>query len=411
MPLDRRSLLRLGALGALGAACQPLRAFAGEGRAAAKALIVLWLDGGPSQLETFDPHPGGAIGGPTQGIATSQRGVSFAAGLPRLAERADRLAVVRSLLTKEGEHARGRYLMRTGYALVPTVSHPALSAVVAHQSPRPALEIPAHVSFLSPRPPLGGYLGVSYDAFKVGDPARPVPDLTPAVSPERFERRLADVERLDQDFLARRRAGRATGQHRELRARAREMMSSEQVKAFRVSDEPESVLETYGESPFGRGCLAARRLVEIGVPAVEVTLSGWDTHADHFGQSEPLCEGLDRGFSALLDDLAERKLLDSTLVVCMGEFGRTPRINSLDGRDHWTRGFSVALAGGGLRVGQTLGSTDPAGEAPPIDPVQAPDLIATLYQRLGIDHRQWFDTPQGRPIRLCEGEPLGRLLG
>lgn len=410
MPLDRRSLLRLGALGAIGAACSPLRALAEEGPPPAKALIVLWLNGGPSQLETFDPHPGGAIGGPTRAIATRQRGVSFAAGLPRLAERADRLALVRSLVTKEGEHDRGRYLMRTGYALVPTVQHPALSAVVSHECPRPALEIPAHVSFLSPRPPLGGYLGVSYDAFRVGDPAQPVPDLTPRVSTERFERRLADLEELDRGFLARRRAGRATGQHRALRMRAREMMASEQVKAFRVSEEPERVREAYGESAFGRGCLAARRLVEVGVPAVEVTLSGWDTHADHFDQSHPLCERLDQGFSALLDDLLARDLLDSTLIVCMGEFGRTPRINPLEGRDHWTRGFSVALAGGGLRVGQVLGSTDPEGRANPADPVRAPDLLATLYRRLGVDHRQWFDTPQGRPIRLCDGEPLERLL-
>ncbi|MBL4847841.1 MAG: DUF1501 domain-containing protein [Planctomycetes bacterium] len=412
---SRRSLLRWGALGAFGYALGggPLlsRAFGGEqGGQPAKALIVIWLDGGPSQLETFDPHPGGKIGGPTKAVATKQKGISFADGLPRLAERADRLTVIRSLVTKEGEHQRGRYLMRTGYPLIPTVSHPALTAAVAYEADHRGLEIPAHVSFLSRQPPLGGYLGVAHDAFRVGDPRRPVPDLTAAVGTKRFERRLADLERMDKAFLGRRRAGRARHQHRELTGRAREMMESKQVNAFKISEEPKAVLESYGDTAFGRACLAARRLVQQGVPAVEVTLSGWDTHADHFDLTKPTTETLDRGFSALLDDLKARDLLASTLVVCMGEFGRTPRINPLDGRDHWTRGFSVALAGGGLRVGQTIGSTDPNGTQAPTSPVKAADLLATIYSRLDVDYRQWFDTPQGRPIRLCDGKPIPALL-
>lgn len=413
--LSRRSLLRFGALGALGfglgSSLGPLpRVLAGEAGPAAKALIVVWLDGGPSQLETFDPHPGTRIGGPTKGVATKQRGVSFGDGLPRLAERADQLAVVRSIVTKEGEHQRGRYLMRTGYPLIPTVHHASLTAVVAHEADTRGLEIPAHVSFLSNRPPKGGYLGVNYDAFRVGDPKKPVPDLTPAVAKERFEARLKRLNAMDRAFLARRRAGRAREQHHELTARAHEMMNSAQVEAFKVSKEPQALRERYGDSRFGRACLAARRLVQQGVPAVEVTLGGWDTHANHFELTKPMTESLDRGLATLLDDLKEHKLLDSTLVVCMGEFGRTPTINPLDGRDHWTRGFSVALAGGGLRVNQTIGSTDPEGKQAPKDPVKAADILATLYAQLGVDYRQWFDTAQGRPIKLCEGSPIKALL-
>ena len=411
--LSRRELLRLGG-GALASltlgGLWPRRASAAEA-GHAKALIVLWLDGGASQLETFDPHPGGKIGGPTQAIATKQKGVQFAAGLPRLAERADKLAVIRSLVTKEGEHQRGRYLMRTGHPMLATARHPAISAAVAHELERDEVKIPQHVSFLSPHPPRGGYLGVPFDAFKVGDPARPVPDLISPVGKQRFERRLKGLEVLEGGF--RRGRGERAGdtQHLDLARRAKQMMDSPQVEAFDVKQEPAAVREAYGDTPFGRACLAARRLVEVGVPAIEVSLGNWDTHVDHFELTKPKTEALDRGFSALLDDLAQRDLLDSTLILCASEFGRTPTINPLEGRDHWTRGFSLALAGGGLVVGQTLGSTDPQGEQAPKAPISPADVYATLLKRLDIDGSQVFDTPQGRPITLNEGKPLEQLLG
>ncbi|MGE0707181.1 MAG: DUF1501 domain-containing protein [Planctomycetota bacterium] len=416
-PLSRRALLRLGARGALaglGLGCGlgwPRRALAGGDDPPASSLIVLWLDGGASQLETWDPHPGTATGGPTKAIDTKQRGVRFAEGLPRLAERADELAVLRSILTKEGEHQRGRYLMRTGFPMVATVQHPALSASVAHELRRERVQIPTHVSFLSPNPPRGGYLGARWDAFKVGDPRHPVPDLIPPVGKARFERRRGGLELLERGFRRGREARVEDTQHGALLAQAKEMMDSPQVEAFDVAREPAAVREAYGDTPFGRACLAARRLVEVGVPSIEVTLPGWDTHADHFELSRPNLDALDRGFSALLDDLAQRQLLDRTLVLCASEFGRTPRINPLDGRDHWTRGFSLALAGGGLRVGQTLGATDPEGERPPSDPIEPRDVCATILRQLGIEGSQVFETPQGRPIKLNEGKPLKQLIG
>ncbi len=419
-PLSRRALLRAGgvwgASALLGAPLGPLLlsspARAREGtRPRDKALIVLWLDGGPSQLETFDPHPGGPTGGPTRAIATPLPGVELAATLPRLAERADRLAVVRSLVTQEGEHQRGRALLRTGYPLTPTVEYPALTAVVAHRLPAAdALEIPAHVALLARRPPRGGYLGAQWHAFAAGDPAGPLPDLRHPGGGERLERRLQDLALLEEEFARGREAQVGATQHAALARRAHRMMTSSQVAAFDPREEPEVVRARYGATPFGRGCLVARRLVERGVRAVEVTLGGWDTHVDNFTQHARLASVLDQAFAALVDDLAERDLLERTVVVCLGEFGRTPRINGLEGRDHWTRGFSAVLAGGGVRPGVVIGATDPRGERPPSDPVSPQDLHATIYALLGIDRGQWFDTPQGRPIRLNEGQPLAALL-
>ena len=192
--------------------------------------------------------------------------------------------------------------------------------------------------------------------------------------------------------------------------RAHVMMRSEQMAAFRVDDEPAATLAAYGDTPFGRACLAARRLVEVGVPAVEVTLDGWDTHVNNFDLHAGLAGTLDQAFAALLADLAERDLLRRTVVACGGEFGRTPRINAVEGRDHWTRGFTWLLGGRGLRGGQVIGETDPAGEADPTDPVAPADMLATIYQALDVEQDQEFYTDAGRPVKLGEGAPLAKLL-
>lgn len=410
--LGRRDLLKLGGLAGLSWLAGPLlpRALAETGGPVATSLIVVWLDGGPSQLETFDPHAGTSIGGPTLAIPTKQKGVSFAADYPRLADRADTLAVIRSMLTREGEHTRGRYLLQTGFPLRPTVERPALSAVVAQQLEREALEIPRHVALLANHPPRGGYLGAKWNAFKIGDPKQPLPDLVSPVGTKRFDERLKHLALLEGEFQRGRKARLESVQHRPLVKRARRMMTSKQIKAFDYRQEPAALVAKYGDTKFGRSCLVARRLVETGVPAIQVTLSGWDTHVNNFGLHTTLAQSLDAGLSALLDDLSERKLLDSTLVLCAGEFGRTPRVNALGGRDHWTRGFSLLMAGGGVRPGITIGSTDPAGKKPPTDPVRPQDLFATIYQQFGIDGAQWFDTRQGRPAQLNKGKPIKGLI-
>lgn len=381
-------------------------------REPARSLIVLWLGGGPSQLETFDPHPGTRIAGGTPAIATQVPGIQLAAGLPQLAEQMDRIALIRSMTSKEGDHERGTYFLRTGYRPDPSVEHPSIGAICCHELPVGGTEIPRHVSILSGQwPSRGGLLGAEFDAFQIGDPGGPLPDVRSVLQGERDVRRLADLDVVERAFARGRRRRVEATLHRETIGRARTMMESEQLRAFDVSQEPRSVRDEYGDSPFGRGCLAARRLIEVGVRCVEVTLNGWDSHVNNHAIHASLVAQLDPAFSALLRDLERRDLLDHTVVLCGGEFGRTPKLNLAGGRDHWTNGFSLALAGGGLRVGQALGATDPEGQKDPVEPHSVADVHATVLTALGLDPRRENIAPAtGRPIKLSDGTPIRGLL-
>ena len=376
------------------------------GRAPAQSIILLWMAGGPSQLETFDPHPGGD----TKAIATSVRDVQFADNYPRLAEQMDSLAVIRSVVSREGDHERGTYNVKTGYRPDPTVIHPSIGAICAHELPAGRAEIPRHISILSAQwPSRGGFLGNQYDAFLTGDPRNRVPDVTPTVGPDRNQQRQRDLDVVDQAFAR----GRNRGDDAARRAivnQARTMMSSEQLRAFDVNLESARLRGDYGDAPFGRGCLAARRLIEVGVRCVEVTLAGWDTHVDNHKGHRDQAAILDPAFSTLIRDLKERNLLERTVVICAGEFGRTPTINRLGGRDHWPNGFSVVLAGGGLRRGIVVGGTDPEGRQSPTDRVNVEDIHATVLSAVGIDPAKIMTSPIGRTVRLSEGQPLRRLL-
>jgi hypothetical protein len=415
--LHRRSFLRLA--GIAGAAWMTpishLLARAAEAqpdrRKPAQSIIMLWMQGGPSQLETFDPHPGKAIAGGTGAIATAVKGVQLAPGLERTAEEMGSIALVRSMVSKEGDHERGTYTMKTGFRPDPTVVHPSIGAICCHELPVAAVDIPRHVSILPGQwPARGGYLGEIYDAFKTGDPAGDVPDTLSRLSPQRDEQRLKHLDMVDSAFARGRRRRVEETLHRETVERARKMMSSEQLKAFDVSKEPLALRRAYGETPFGRACLAARRLIEVGVRCVEVTLDGWDTHANNHALVRERLTILDPAFSALLRDLRERGLLERTLVACAGEFGRTPAINPLGGRDHWPVGFSLALAGGVIRGGHVLGATDPDGKEKPTDPVTVGDLHATILTAVGIDPKKVNQTPIGRTVRFSEGTPVAALL-
>ncbi len=418
--VGRRDFLRLaGFLGTAGVnwltpVSQLLARAAEKGtkKAPPRSIILLWMAGGPSQLETFDPHPGQEIAGDTRAIATAVKGVQLAEGMSQLAEQMPHLAVLRSVVSKEGDHERGTYTVKTGYRPDPTVIHPALGAILCHELPDTKVEIPRHVSILPNQwPGRGGFLGDKYDAFKTGDPAGKVPDITPRVSVERDRERLADLKLLEDDFARRRRKlVEATG-HRGVRDRARKMMTSEQLKAFEVAHEPARVRAMYGDTPFGRGCLAARRLIEVGVRCVEVTLDGWDTHANNHSLTRQRVDILDPAFSGLIRDLKQRGLFDSTIVLWAGEFGRTPKINRLGGRDHWPTGFSVVLAGGGLRGGVALGATDPEGSDKPSSPVKVADIHATVLSAVGLDPGKVNASSIGRTVALSEGKPIERLLG
>ncbi len=411
--LHRRAFLRSGTLG-LGWLTALGNLLTQEGEAAAgpaQSLILLWLAGGPSQLETFDPHPGTAIAGGTGAIDTAVRGIRLAEDFGHLAEQMESISLVRSLVSREGDHERGTYNVKTGYRPDPTVIHPAIGAVCCHELPVGGTEIPRHISILpSQWPSNGGFLGNQFDAFKTGDPAERVPDVTPTVPTERDRQRVGDLEVVERAFARGRRERALATDHRPTIARARQMMSSEQLRAFEVSREPARLRRDYGETPFGRGCLAARRLIEVGVRCVEVTLSGWDSHADNHTIHQRLAGELDPALATLIRDLRERDLLRRTVVLCAGEFGRTPRLNRLAGRDHWTNGFSLALGGGGIHGGRVVGATDPEGTRDPVRPVAVADIHATVLRALGIDPRKVMTTPIGRTVRLSDGEPLRELL-
>jgi uncharacterized protein (DUF1501 family) len=381
-------------------------------REPAQSIILLWLSGGPSQLETFDPHPDTDIAGGTRGIATAVQGVQLAEGFEQLADQMGAVALVRSVMSKEGDHERGTYLMKTGYRPDPTVVQPSIGAICCHELPAGKTEIPRHISILPNQwPGRGGFLGDEYDAFKTNDPAQKLPDVTSPVPSNRDMQRLTDLDVVEQAFARGRKTRVEATLHRETIQNARTLMTSEQLRAFEVSREPEAVRKQYGDTPFGRGCLAARRLIEVGVRCVEVTLDGWDSHANNHEIQRKNLTVLDPAFAALVRDLNEHGLLERTVVMCMGEFGRTPAINRLGGRDHWPNGFSLALAGGGIKGGQALGETDPEGKKDPADPVTVGDVHATVLTAVGIDPHKVMTTPIGRTTRLADGKAIGALLG
>ncbi len=389
-----------------------VQAGAGEApRRRAKSAIILWLAGGPSQVDTFDPKRH-ADAGPFRHIGTSIPGASFTEHLPRTAEIASRLVVVRSVTSKELNHFRGRYLMRTGYDQDATVRHPAFGSVVSKFLGDPSDPIPQFVSVAAPS--VGaGILGDDHAALVVRKAGEPIDDLAPpkGVSRARFERRLALLDSLERASASPVAGSSEATVLSSLRSRALAFARSDKTSAFDLSPEPAGLASRYGDTPFGRGCLLARRLVERGVKCVEVTLGGWDTHTDNFGGHARGLEVFDPAFSALVLDLEERRLLESTIVLVMGEFGRAPKITHEEGRHHHGDAFSAVLAGGWLRSGIVHGASDESGDKVVRDPVTIPDILATLCDRLGIDTEIENRSPSGRPIKVSLGRPIEAILG
>jgi hypothetical protein len=391
-----------------------------ERAARPKSLIMVWLQGGPSQLETFDPHPGTRIGGDTRSIDTSLPGLRIASSLPAVAEQMHLATLIRSVISKEGDHERATYHLKTGWRPDPTVTHPALGALLCHQSPS-NLEIPRHISILPGQwPARGGFLGPAYDAFQLRDPDRPIPNLSSRVDAGRQQTRLAPLlSTLEEEFRRGRLVNldRERTQHEYATARAVAMMGSEQLDAFDTQREPADVRRAFGDTPFGRGCLAAVRLIERGVRCVEIELNGWDTHINNHDLQMAQAQRLDAPLAGLLRELEQRGLLNDTVVFCGGEFGRTPKLNAAGGRDHWPHGFSVLVAGGRFRRGLVHGATNPhlaADEPEPqrqiSEPLTVPELHATLLAALDIPPaREWL-TPIGRPLRLADAPALPSLL-
>jgi len=371
----------------------------------AKHVIVLWMNGGPSHVDTWDPKKHSRF----RAIPTSVRGVAISEHLPRLARVADKLAIVRGMTSREGNHQRAQYLLRTGYAPNPTVDHPSLGAWTSKRFEPPKSGLPSFVS-LNGASHGGGFFGVEHGPFVVQRAGTLPEDVASAVPDARFEARRRLLEELEEGFAKKTGDPKVAGR-RALYASADRLMHASALSAFDLSSEPAATLAAYGDTPFGRACATAARLVTAGVRYVEVTLDGWDTHKNGFERTRSLMGQLDPAMSALLADLEQRERLRETLVVWIGDFGRTPRINADEGRDHHPAAWSAVLAGAGIRRGIVHGETDPDGGRVVRDPVTVPDLFATLATAIGLDPNDTVATPAGRPITMTnDGTPVRALL-
>ena len=442
--VSRRDFLRVGGLAALGLGLGDFfhlqRAIAGNSTltAKAKSCILIWLDGGPSHLETFDPKPDAPqeVRGPLKTIPTNVTGVRISECLERTAGIMDKIAVIRSMTSPLGEHSLGTQYLMTGYKPTPALEYPTFGATLTYvrsqsrkESSGNAVEnVNGSAAAFTALPPNiavpnftgqvsgNGYLPSATSPFSVGGDSKKSDfkvrdlDFYEGIDLHRVSRRRQFVNALN-EFSTAKDAGTATVSDPELE-RAYNLITSPEAKAaFTLSDEPQEVRQRYGTggvNGIGQSCLLARRLVERGVPFVTVNHTGWDTHQDISKLKERYptdrnahLPSLDRAFTALIQDLTERSMLDETLVVVMGEFGRTPKINSQGGRDHWPNVFSVVLAGGGVQGGQIVGSSDALGEFPKERPVTPSDLSATIYTLLGIDPSFELHTSDGRPVRVA----------
>ena len=380
---------------------QTLTAHAATLKQNRKSCILLWMGGGPPSIDMFDMKPGAATGGPFKPIATTGEG-QINELMPNLAEQMRHLSIVRSMSTREADHERGRYYMHTGFVPNPNIEHPSYGAVVAHEmrNKLETLEIPPFVSIggTSEGP---GFLGMAYAPFQVDSNGR-VRNAEMSVSDQRLKDRIKLLDALESRFVEERR-GPAAGEHAKVVENTLQMMTSEQMAAFNVRQEEQSVKERYGETNFGRSCLMARRLVEAGVPFVEVNFGGWDLHQNCFDQLNNKLPELDTAMSALVDDLYQRGLLENTVVLWMGEFGRTPRINGNAGRDHWARSWSVVVGGGGTVGGQVIGETSEDGTQVVSEPFSSEDLMATVCQTMGLNLQTVFTANNGRPMKIAGG--------
>ncbi len=393
--------------------------------------ILLWMNGGPTQTDTFDMKPGHENGGEFQEIETNVPGVRFSEHLPRLAKHADKLAIVRSLSTREGDHSRGTHLMRTGYPPMGAIRHPSIGSALAKELGDDHIDLPRYVSIAPYRSfnqeAYGpGYLGPRYSPLVVGETDRGFGTVTPSagdyanlkissvqpaagISVEQMSQRLELWGRMQQRFLHTH-PGASPAAHQTVYQSAVNLMQSDAANAFRLEEEAADVRGKYGRGLFGQGCLMARRLVEQGVAFVEVSLDGWDTHSNNFEQVASLSEQLDAGWASLMEDLDERGLLEETTIIWMGEFGRTPQINGNAGRDHFPSAWSSVLAGGGIAGGQAYGKTSPDGRQVEEGKLNVHELLATLCSAVGVPPETENISDTGRPMPIVKGSAVPELL-
>ena len=384
--------------------------------ATARNVIYLYMSGGMSHLDTFDPKAVGSdVMGPVKPINTSADGVRVSEYLPNLAKQMHDVAVIRSLISTQGAHQQGNYMMHTSYPMRGTIQHPSMGAWLdVFQGGRGNDTLPNHVFIGNEsRHPGAGFFPAVHTPLFVNNPDGGVANVEyfPGLTEERFRKRMALSAELDADFIA-------DYPHRNVNAYADmydgavKMMKSKDLVAFDLTQEDSKTRDGYGHDPFGQGCLLARRLVERGVRFVEVTHGYWDSHSANFVITPDLCGGLDRGLSMLLRDLKLRGMLDETLIVLATEFGRTPDINQNVGRDHYPQAFSGLLAGGGIIGGQVYGKTDPEGREIVEGRTEIPDFNATIAYALGLPLNHVLYSPSMRPFTVCDvGQPITKLFG
>lgn len=379
-----------------------IHAAADEMRRNRKSAILLWMSGGPPTIDIWDLKPGAPTGGPFRPIATTGD-LQISEHMPMVAEQMKHLSIVRSMSTREADHSRGRYYMHTGFVPNPNIEHPSYGSVISHEliSQRPELEIPPFVS-IGGAGAGPGFLGMAWSPFSVTSNGR-IRNLEMRMDKTRLLQRMEALRMIESDFAKKTRDTPAS-EHAKVLQKTYDLMTSDQMEAFRVESEPTEIKERYGTDGFGQGCLLARRLVEAGVPFVEVNLGGWDLHQNtHATLADTKLPQLDRSMSALVEDLAQRELLKDTVVIWMGEFGRTPRINQNAGRDHFARAWSCVVGGGDLQGGLAVGETSFDGTAVESEPFSSEDLMTTVCKGLGISTDVTFTSKNGRPMKIAGG--------
>jgi hypothetical protein len=410
MTHSRRDFLRFSAAGAaltsMSGWLDVLAAHAAASGVKHKSCILLWMDGGPSQKDTFDLKPGTRDAGEFRPIKTSVPGIEISEHFPKLAQQMKHAAILRTLCTPEGGHARAKYYMHTGYREgVGGLTYPSLGAISSAELGKPGAALPNFVSVGGKGSYGAGFLGARHQPLVVADPARGVANLAPLEGMQQFNKRVGLLEDLEAGF-ARTRTAPVLGDRQTTYRRAVTLMRSREARAFDLWREPAASRAAYGRSKFGDGCLLARRLVEVGVPFVEVFQAGWDTHANNFPRVKELSREVDPAMSTLIGDLKSRGLLDGTLVIWMGEFGRHPRITrkngNTPGRQHYPRAWTTVLFGGGIKGGQVIGKTDREGFDIIDRPISGLDFLASVCKVLGIDYTKQNQTPVGRPIRIVD---------
>lgn len=388
-------------------------ALAGEVKRNDKRVILLWLAGGASQLETWDPKPGRPTGGPFRAINTSIPSVQISELLPKMATRLKHTAIIRSLNTKNGDHGGGTSLMTTGRGPESGLPYPDMGAIVARELARADSPVPDYVSMYTEtegRHKGGpGFLGSRYAPIFLDKGLMPEDIRRLEAVSELDHRERADLRDLLSKRIARGRESAALASHGTAYGRVRGLMASE--KLFDISLEPQKIRDQYGPTRFGEQALVARRLVEAGVPFVKVARAWWDSHGQNFETHTELCADLDNVMSALLDDLEQRGLLEHTLVVTLGEFGRTPNINSSLGRDHFANAWSASLSGCGICGGSVYGKTDADGQKVVDGEINAADFFATAFKAVGIDpHKEYYLGDRPIPLADVGAKPVAEVL-